>query len=461
MFKQLMLASVAGFVLTIGTAGLPITETGIVGAPPAHAFLGKIKKAAKKVGKGIKKGAKKVGSTAKRVGKHVGGDLKKVGKNIGRRAKHHGKMAAGSVKMGAKAVGKGVKTGVNAARDAGGFLATSTGVTAGMIVFGVGKAIDSDRMARAGMALADGAAECLADKGCRRRLGDAALTGGQSEIVRGYARGAKGAAKLIGKLGRGKIGDPPNVPTARRVIGTTRINNGRLQTRVLRGNQAGGSATARLAARGRILQPDANKNTGIMPANGQKNRVPKTIPQPHGGTHCYYGSPCIKVKYKPQQHKAGPRDGQGKMQGNVVDKRRVKSNRLLKKNTRILRSKIVKRPTVDGRTVARRKLQSTKILRIKKTRARMRTLPKLKKSARIKKAAIGSKRRMLRKRNVKRNVRNLRRVERKTLKTPRVGRGRAQIRRSTLRKRGAARRSFNARKFAVNKTGGGQRRRRR
>ena len=80
-----------------------------------------IKKAAKKVGKGIKKGAKSVGRAGKKVGRsikkggrYVGRAGKKVGSGIKRGAKYAGRKTIG----GAKAVGSGVKKGAKAVAGA-------------------------------------------------------------------------------------------------------------------------------------------------------------------------------------------------------------------------------------------------------------------------------------------------------------------------------------------------------
>ncbi len=221
MFKQLMLASVAGFVLTIGTAGLPITETGIVGAPPAHAFLGKIKKAAKKVGKGVKKGAKKVSKVTKKGAKKVGKVTKKGAKKVGKVTKKGAKKVGRGLKKGAK-ITRGVASGL-----AGGTLVVAGGV-AGKVVKNTGRVIGSDKVKNAGKAIENAADECFRKPSCVRRVGDAALTGGLSEAVR---RGRK----RIGGSSNGIKTPNQNLKSATRLARTKMVRrptvDGRTVTR--------------------------------------------------------------------------------------------------------------------------------------------------------------------------------------------------------------------------------------
>lgn len=97
---------IAGFeeqrLLDEGTIVYPIADLSGEELEDGLGFLKKLKKAFKKVGKGIKKVAKKVGTGVKKAAKSVAKVTKKVGKGIAKGAKAVGK---GIVK-GAKAVGK-------------------------------------------------------------------------------------------------------------------------------------------------------------------------------------------------------------------------------------------------------------------------------------------------------------------------------------------------------------------
>lgn len=213
MQRKLIIATV------VGISVIGMTATNVPPVSEAQAFgLGDLNpvKGAKKVGGAVKKGAKAVGSAAKGTAKAKGTITDRL------------KQAGGAIKNGAKKVGSGAKkvakTGARAGKLAvhgAGILAGSAAVGtiwgAGVAVQGAGKLIQSKSLEELGKGATN---LCLGNGntfGCVSRVGQAVLTGGQSEVLKAQGRAAKAVGKVLvksakcvaGKASCGKIGDPP------------------------------------------------------------------------------------------------------------------------------------------------------------------------------------------------------------------------------------------------------------